>query len=185
MILTFQVLYCTEFWSWHVYSTVLYSTLRSHVTESSRHRIVTRMASSHTKLSSKKCRIFRMGPIHLVWPPCILCVRSVTLHTFCMVPCFLYENPAPCILYVMCLQNRDTTLIYPDSVTWDLSVQENLNWGMFIYPYRFCHAGSERAIGEIERQVLKRTASLVVLSTFTRNKASKMEEIVNISSIST
>ena len=77
-------------------------TLRSHVTESSRHRIVTRMASSHTKLSSKKCRIFRMGPIHLVWPPCILCVRSVTLHTFCMVPYFLYENPAPCILYVMC-----------------------------------------------------------------------------------
>ena len=41
-----------------------------------------------------------MGPIHLVWPPCILCVRSVTLHTFCIDPCFLYENPAPCILYV-------------------------------------------------------------------------------------
>ena len=54
-----------------------------------------------------------------------------------------------------------------------------------LYPYRFCHAGSERAIGEIERQVLKRTATLVVLSTFTRNKASKMEEIVIISSIST
>ena len=109
-------------------TTVLYSTV-SHVTESSRHRVVTRMASTHTKLSSKKCRIFRMGPIHLVWPPCILCVRSVTLHTFCMVPCFLYENPAPCILYVMCLQNRDTTLIYPDSLTWDLSVfiQCNLN----------------------------------------------------------
>ena len=54
-------------------------------------------------------------------------------------------------------------------------------WGSL----RYCHAGSERAIGEIERKVLKRTATLVVLSTFTRNKASKMEEIVNISSKST
>ena len=60
-----------------------------------------------------------------------------------------------------------------------------LDLSSFRVPYRFCHAGSERAIGEIERQVLKRTATLVVLSTFTRNKASKMEEIVIISSKST
>ena len=69
--------------------------------------------------------------------------------------------------------------------TWKWPFVQNVISTVVLYPYRFCHAGSERAIGEIERQVLKRTATLVVLSTFTRNKASKMEEIVIISSIST
>ena len=52
-------------------------------------------------------------------------------------------------------------------------------------PYRFCHAGSERANAKSRDKVLKRTIPLVLLSTFTRNKASKMEDIVIISSIST
>lgn len=59
------------------------------VTESSRHRIVTRTASSHTKPSSKKCRIVRYGA-----------------HTFCMtgiraVVSLTPHSPlATCILYV-------------------------------------------------------------------------------------